>query len=89
MSDRTKQGVRNLNGPKLDGKYNGRTCSHYQTEHKHELRASTYQSGGKTKESVRSVKVERCLACGAEVNAVIDTTTYVEFAEGRQQEGGA
>lgn len=65
----TKHQLRDLNGPNMNGKYNGRSsCNHMRTETVTELRAVEYGDGPKQKKKVRSVKVERCKECGAEVD---------------------
>lgn len=69
--NRTKHGIRDLNGPNMDGKYNGRShCNHLRLETVPELQ--TIDSGGRAK--IRTVKVEKCLDCGCVVDFTMRET---------------
>ena len=67
--NRTKHGVRDLNGPKMDGKYNGRShCNHLRIESVPRLEAV------EGRDKIRTVKVDTCVDCGCVVDFTMRET---------------
>lgn len=69
---KTRQGVRDLNGPKLDGRHNGRSyCTHFKVTTVVELRTvERSAASGKMYAVVERKRIDRCDHCGAEVDYV-------------------
>jgi hypothetical protein len=66
---KTRQGVRDLNGPRLDGRHNGKGgCTHWRTELVTEIgEVDAKNVKGETYKRVTTVKIERCLDCYIDV----------------------